>query len=120
MVLLAKSYVDDLAIAQDLVQDVFVHLLHNDSKSIINEEAYLFTSTKNKCLDYLKTKSLRAEHHETIMRQSEKTFFDNAVEKAELEAYLMQLIDNLPYKCQKIFSKSRFEGMSNEQIAIGF
>lgn len=117
MVLFAKGYVRDLEVAQDLVQDVFVHLLDKDSEGIINPKAYLLTATKNKCLDHLKTTSIRSEHHETIQQQSSELFYENAMEKVELETYLMKLIDDLPTKCQDIFSKSRFEGMSNEAIS---
>ena len=117
MVLLGNEYVRDMDVAQDLVQDVFVALMKKETEEIRNPEAYFFTAVRQKCLDYLKTKTIHLRHHDQILHLSSDEFYEQTLENVELEAYLMKLIDDLPEQNRKIFKMSRFEAQSNEEIA---
>lgn len=117
MVLLANEYVKDLALAQDLAQDVFEHLFKKPEETIFNAEAYLMTATRNRCLDHIKTKKLRSEHHQKITALSSDTYFEQALEYTELEDFLMHTINALPSQQKIIFKRSRIQGKSNAEIA---
>lgn len=117
MVLLANEYLDDLELSQDAVQDIFVHLIQKESEVILNPEAYLFSATRHKCLDIIKTKKIRDSHNEKISYATENVYFERALENAELESYLMESIDQLPEKQRKILLESRMKGKPNSQIA---
>ncbi|NHE58560.1 RNA polymerase sigma-70 factor [Cyclobacterium plantarum] len=117
LVLFACKYVGDMDLAQDLVQDVFVSLLNKPVEKIENPDAFFYTATKRKCLDHIKTQTIRSAHHENILSVSESVFHDDAVEKTELENHLLSIINELPGKCKEIFLQSRFEGKSNLLIA---
>ncbi len=118
MVFLANEYVHDLQLAQDLVQDVFVSLITKKDETIHNPDAYFFTSTKRKCLDYLKTKAIRTTHHDQISYLSTDRFYEQTLENIELEAYLMALIEELPKQCKEIFKMSRILAQPNQEIAV--
>ncbi|MEO1254784.1 MAG: sigma-70 family RNA polymerase sigma factor [Bacteroidota bacterium] len=117
MVLIANEYVKDLDLAQDLVQDVFVHLLRKKEESIDNPEAYFFNAIRYKSLDSLKTKNIHSIHQKEIYRMNEESYFEEALEYADLAHFLMASINSLPDKQQLIFKKSRLEGKTNTEIA---
>lgn len=118
MVLLATDYVRDLELAQDLVQDVFVHLLKKKEKTIDNPEAYFFRATRNKCLDYLKSSAIHAAHHQSLEVMTTDVFFDQSVEMNELTSYLMQWVEELPEQQKRVFQLSRMSGKTNDEIAL--
>lgn len=118
MVLLANEYVHDQDVAQDLSQDVFVHLFQKKHEEHIqNHKAYFFTAIRNRCLDFLKTKKVRASHHEAISNLSSEAYFEQAVEHAELEDFIMKTISELPKQQEYIFKESRMHGKTNGEIA---
>ena len=55
MVQQATFYTNDFAVAEDVVQEVFVRLWEKrgELKSVQNLEGYLLLSVKNRCLNYL-------------------------------------------------------------------
>ncbi len=117
MVLIANEYVQDLELAQDMSQDIFVQLLQREPAAISNPEAYLFTAIRNKCLDYIKTQKIRSAHHDLLAKLSSESYYHEVLEQAELENFLMQTIASLPEQQKKIFQASRFRGKSNSEIA---
>ncbi|WP_417371696.1 sigma factor [Gelidibacter japonicus] len=60
--LFANKYLGDLKVSKDIVQDVFIKIwedkieFHNE----ITTKSYLYTSVKNKSLDYLKSKRVES------------------------------------------------------------
>lgn len=55
LVLFAESYVGDIAVAEDMVQDVFLNLLSRpDLKEIEYDRSYVYSCVKNSCVDYLR------------------------------------------------------------------
>ena len=55
MVQQATFYTNDFAVAEDVVQEIFVRLWEKrgELKSVQNLEGYLLLSVKNRCLNYL-------------------------------------------------------------------
>lgn len=117
LVWFANKYVLDIDVAQDLVQDIFVHLLQKPDDKIENDRAYFYTAVKHRCLDYLKTENIHKSHHTKILQFSEKEFYQDALENTEIETQVFSLIEKLPNQCKIIFKESRFSGKNNQQIA---
>lgn len=61
----AREYVLSESDAENIVQDVFLHLYEHCDRlnAYTNLTAYLFTSIKNKCLDYFRK---RVNEQETV------------------------------------------------------
>lgn len=71
-VVIARRYVRNKAIAEDLVMDSFATFWENRDGAVAaaaNKPAYLFTIVKNKCLDWLKTQQLRMRIEQTLHTQ---------------------------------------------------
>lgn len=121
LVVFAKKYLNDLDVAQDITQEVFVQLYEKRESLNIHTslKGYLYTAVKNRCLDYIKTTKIHSEHKGIIKEQLQLQPFDETdfIEEAELQEKIYKAILDLPEQNQKIFKLSRLEGKSNQEIA---
>lgn len=120
LVVFSYKYVEDMAVAEDLVQDFFFHLWFNRQRLDIRQsiKSYVFTSVKNKSLDYLKHREIRQKaSKELSYLQQEKDRHINVVTQFELEEHIENALRKLPDKCRKVFLMNRFEGIKPTEIA---
>jgi RNA polymerase sigma-70 factor, ECF subfamily len=117
----AKQFTGSIETSEDIVQDFFVSLWVKASSLEINESlrAYLFSSVKNRCLDSVKHNRVRAKYEESIVNESEEQENDNfsLYIAAELREAINKSLEKLPPRCREVFSLSRYEGKTNQQIA---
>lgn len=117
----AKKLVDDLEVAQDLVQDVFVKLYENrdEIEFQVSIKAFLYQSVRNKCIDHIRSQKTRTHHHEEIFKRAQGDDIDTTdlMLQTELEQRIHGCIAELPEQCQLIFRMNRFEGKKNQEIA---
>lgn len=117
----SKKFVQDLSIAEDLVQEVLLKLYEN-RRSIqfhTSLKAFLFQSVRNKSIDYLRSLKTKSDHHDQIklLNIAESTDWNDTMEQSELEERISKAIAVLPDQCQLIFKMSRFDGKRNQEIA---
>lgn len=125
----ACEYVLSESDAENIVQDVFLHLYERRDllDAYSNLTAYLFTSIKNKCLDYLRK---RVNEQEAVLEMQNE--FDMALRmkydsleilntcfpnESAIEELLEQALQKLPERCRKIFIMNKLEGKKQQQIA---
>lgn len=117
----ANKYVNDLDTAEEIVQDLFVHLYEKRENLDINSslKSYLFRSIHNRCVNYLNAQKIRMQHANRVIKTSDikDNNLEQEVDKTELEQALYNAINQLPPKCQSIFKMNRFQGLSNSEIA---
>ncbi|WP_439185397.1 RNA polymerase sigma-70 factor [Carboxylicivirga taeanensis] len=112
--------------ALEVVQEVFVKLWEN--RTDIRESAklrnYLYTLTKNNCLDILKMRERRMRKNEEIrwvemhfQYEAMLRFSFTPIEFDELKQKVDEAISNLPEHGRVVFRMSRFEGLKNKEIA---
>ncbi|QDH80363.1 RNA polymerase sigma-70 factor [Echinicola soli] len=121
---LAKYYTNNAEDAEEIVQDVFLKLWEGRKKITKLNNSYLFTMTKNGCLDYLK--------HQSIVLKKSKELYDNQLAdplrfiqnetasyilEKELDQKIQESIAALPTKQREVFVKSRMDGKKNMEIA---
>lgn len=120
LVVFCARLVSDRAMAEDIVQEVFVRFYQNmgEKPDIHSARPYLYTAVRNQALNNLKHLKVEGKYQK---RQTETN--DNYVEPEkemeaiELEYAIYEAIEELPSKCQEVFRKSRFEGLTNPEIA---
>lgn len=126
LVHIAKGYLVHHEDAEGVVQNVFLKLWENRNKlrTIANVNGYLYTMTRNACLDQLKhqkvkNKYLSARYYTklAIQRQFLKDEAAALLLENELEQIISKGIELLPEKCKKVFVKSRVEGLKHQEIA---
>ncbi len=118
----ALKFIDDNDHAKDIVQDAFLSLLKSgDEIQIENLKAYLFRTVRNNCLNHIKHTLVTSEFAQTEKERisREINFYDThqtLVEK-ELQEKLTEAISALPEKYKVPFQLSRFDELSNKEIA---
>jgi RNA polymerase sigma-70 factor (ECF subfamily) len=117
----ANKYLDNLDTSKDIVQEVFIKIWE-DKVSFQNEntiKSYLYTSVKNKSLDYLKSKQYKStDNHSTkeIEKLETESFFLSEVVISETSVIIENAINTLPNKCAQIIRLSIKE-YTNSEIA---
>lgn len=120
---IAKNYLVNKEDSEGIVQNVFIKLWRDMEKlnTIDNINSYLFTLTKNACLDFLKHQKIENKFIESKKNYIQTQYILDAAASLllenELNDRIMQGIGLLPKKCRKIFVQSRFGGLKNEEIA---
>jgi RNA polymerase sigma-70 factor (family 1) len=107
--------------AEDIVIESFVKLwdLHAKFATIQNIKAFLYITTRNACLNYLKQSDRNAS------RQSDMAYLHSQTEdhvlteitRMEVLREVHTAIESLPPQCRKIMRMSFVEGMKNQEIA---
>ncbi len=124
----AQRFVFDLDTAREIVQDVFVRIWEKKTSlpAEISLKNYLYTSVRNKCIDYLKHLNVKNEFRKKRIKEildqgnnSSNTIDDplDGLITKELENAIKDAIETLPEKCREIFMLSRFKGLKYREIA---
>lgn len=117
------SLVKSKANAQDITQNIFMKLWKNRKKleHIKSMDDYLFILSKNACMDYFRKASRKKEISTDVFDEFLLSRIVSSSEKridalSDIEE-LRHVIESLPSKRRDIFIMSRFDGLSNDEIA---
>jgi RNA polymerase sigma-70 factor (ECF subfamily) len=123
---LGMQYTSDRSIAESIVQDAFLKLweIRENLLPETNIRNFLYTLTKNLCLNYLRDQKvvwknlnkIKAYEYAYAM-ESLKRIGNNFMEFEELSLKLDTAIENLPDDLKIVFKMSRFEDMRYREIA---
>lgn len=114
------SIVKDSNIAEDIVQEVIFDIWQKreDIQIRTSIDAYIYRSCRNKALNHLRAQKMNWEDDQQLFNfESTITNVDLTLEADELQERIQNAISELPEKCGIIFSLSRFEGMSYQEIS---
>jgi len=123
---ISKGYLGSIEDAEEIVQDVFLKVWEKKDNfdKIGNINNYLYTMTKNACLDQIKLEKVKNsfsknyyEEKMAIRYQFIKDEAASSILESDLEKRILQGIELLPEKCKNVFIKSRVEGMKHSEIA---
>lgn len=122
--LFANTYLNDIDVSKDVVQEVFIKIWEREIifKSEDNIKSYLYTSVKNKSLDYLKSKSHKSTEKltnsqvDTLKFLETESVFLREVVITETSLVIEKAINTLPNKCAEIIKLS-IKDLSNSEIA---
>ncbi|MCQ2229889.1 MAG: RNA polymerase sigma-70 factor [Bacteroidales bacterium] len=116
----ADKILNDMDASIDIVQALFVNIYENRKEiKVSNVRSFLYQSVQNRCLNELKHRKVITNYSAQVYTFSseETNETDELIEVSELEAQLANAINQLPEQCRKIFEMSRFDGISNGEIA---
>lgn len=121
LVIHAMKMVVNIGVAEELVQDVFIQLWNYRDKFSLKKafNSYLFTSVKNRSINYLKSKHgrIRFDDLGLIGPMQSASPADEEILLEEVKEAIKNAIEKLPQKCRIIFNLSRNAGMSADEIA---
>lgn len=125
----AQEYVIHEEDAENIVQDVFMELWENKVAipSHTNIFSFLFTTVKNRCIDFLRRSTISQRIRENIHTEqlnilqmklhSLEDFDDNIFGNTSIEDTIETAINMLPERCRQIFVLNKIEGKKQKQIA---
>lgn len=118
---LAFNYFRDHATAEELVQEVFIHLWEKRKQlsHVSDLSAYLFRSMKNKIYDQYDRLAVQEKLKQGVARELkvESCATEEDVNFQDTLALLNEGIAKLPPTTQNIFRMSRFDRYTNQEIA---
>lgn len=125
----ANGYLDHAENTKEVLQDVFLKLWDNRQKLAeqTNLNAYLFTLTRNRCIDLIRRERLmlqfRTDKQDEYLRLTEN--FDALSDPIlddlfalELQDEINRAVSGLPEQCRKVFIMSRTNGLKNKEISV--
>lgn len=113
--------VKDTGWSDDIVQEVFIRLWENRAKIQSNQDlwTYLYVLTKRLALNKLRSIKRSQSCFEHLWRglsePADSTY--NMLVAKELKTQLQEFLESLPPQQKKVFSLSRLEGFSYQEIA---
>lgn len=125
----AREYVHSESDAEIIIQDVFLHLYERRDlmDAYTNLTAYLFTSIKNRCLDYLRKWVLEQETAQGVQDEFEmelrmkydslEIFNTQFSDETDIGELLDNALQKLPERCRNIFIMNKLEGKKQKEIA---
>ena len=120
LVAFATSIIGRSNDAEELVHDVFIAIWNRESNDLDPNgiKSYLFTSVKNRCLNFIKKSKLDVTdiNEEAPVFDANVNAHTSMVAK-ESEKRIHLLIDQLPKKCKQVFLMSRIYELSYKEIA---
>lgn len=115
------SFVRSHETAEEIVSDVFLNMWKRRTAlaDIQNLKLYLFVSTKNTALNYLRSQKkplLQPEHYQV---QLQSIYFDpeRLMITAEMVSRVQNAIRKLPPRCQLIFKLVKEDGLKHREVA---
>ena len=118
LVTVARLYVRNAMVAEDIVADSFVQLYsHIDAlPADSNYGAYLMTIVKNQCLNYLKSRDTHSRVEAEMLR-SLQTLEPRQIFSCELQRLVTKAVESMPELTQKVFIESRYHDKTYQEIA---
>lgn len=115
----ANSLYYEEKICEDIVQEVFISLWEKcETVELTNIEAYLFRAIKYKISSHIRGLKYISNQLITDQKTPQLESSERNIEYTEFETNLLSEIDKLTPKCKSVFLLSRFEFLSNNEIAI--
>ncbi|MNL13305.1 ECF RNA polymerase sigma factor SigL [compost metagenome] len=116
-----QKIVHQMQEAEDISTEIFLKLLHkkNDFDSLQEIKSFLFTASKNACIDFLRKEKQQQKSNDQISFIAD--IDENLIEQELLTAKVLQAIyaeiESLPKQCKQVFKAIFIEGKSTAAIA---
>lgn len=115
------NHLRDRAIAEELVQDLFANLWLKRADLTIHTSlrGYLFTAIRHQIYDYIDKQAVRQRVHSQLQTQEQAGIYstEETLDFNELVSHLGSAVDQLPQTAQQVFFLSRYQYLSNREIA---
>lgn len=118
----ARRYVQDAAVAEDLVEDAFINVW-NKREQLDSEcglKNYLYKTVYHACLRWLERRQTRDNGLAQLALLSEQEEPDccEMIIKAETLRLLREAMERLPEQCRQVFLKLYVEGKTVQETAV--
>lgn len=115
----AFSFIKDQNTAESLVQEIFIKLWEKRENitNVDNILSYLVGMVRNQSIDFIRKEKSKSKIYASLQLEKSGNTTEEQISRNEFEESLLKSIANLPERCRTAFEMSRFEGLSNKEIA---
>lgn len=122
----AVSYVPDPVTAEEIVNDVFVHIWEHRGGYRFPMYGYLVSSVRNACISHIRSQLFRRRLREGYERElllfaEQQCLTDaqplEALSAREVETRIRAVVETLPERCREVFEQYFYRGESAGEIA---
>lgn len=117
-----NAYIHFPEIAEEIVQDIFIHLWENrdDLKLNYSIKSFLYQATKNRSLNFIRNEQNRRVIQDKILHE---TSFETSINESYLDSdQLRQIIDaaiqKLPPRCKEIYNLCKNKHLTYKEVAV--
>lgn len=105
--------------AREVVQELFVYIWENRDRirKVQSIQSYVYAALRYNSIRKFKSRSIGSIEITDVPENELSVEFQNELEYAELQEAILEKINSLPPRCQKIFKLSRFEKQTYQEIA---
>ncbi|WP_353125240.1 RNA polymerase sigma-70 factor [Parapedobacter pyrenivorans] len=107
--------------AEELVQELMIYLWESRNQLVVatSLKSYLFVAVKNRAYNALRKQKYREKAHSRLADYLDDQYIDDPdlYTMGKLAAQIAEAINTLPESYRETFQLSRFEGMTNAQVA---
>ncbi len=116
---LANRLLNNPEDAKDIIQEVFIRLwnMRDRLDEYRSVEALAVVTTRNMCLDKLKSKKYRAEKMEDLRDEAPEMFEEDKEELSDVVQKISDIMNTLPEQQRTIMQLRDIEGYDYEEIA---
>ena len=117
MCVIARDYVKDDAVAEDLAQEAIIKLwnVRDQYDNISSIKSFLYVMVKNLSLNYLKRNKLGANYIDSLDKDNYLNFNNQIIEE-ETYRIIHQAVNSLPKQSSKVIFLS-LKGLQNQEIS---
>lgn len=103
---------------KDIVQDIFFNIWNNRQKiEINNTKAYLFQSVRYAVIKRIRHTELKECDLSYLVEEPYANSLEEAIDYEETHRKIETLMEDLPRRSREVFYLSRYENLTNAQIA---
>jgi RNA polymerase sigma-70 factor (ECF subfamily) len=116
----ARKYIKDADECEEIVQGFFTRLWdkRDDLEINLSVKNYLFSSVRNRCINYLKHSKIKVEYQNDFLKSTDtQSDFSDAMLEIDLVEKIEKSIAELPQRRREIFVLSREKGLKYREIA---
>jgi len=115
----AEGFVFDRQVAEDIVQNLFLHFWENVSHIEIESSirSYLYQSVRNRCLNYLRDLHVQDKHRLLYIEAGLNSEDPLIWQETDLIRQIQEAIDSLPVQMRELFVMKYLQGMKTKEIA---
>ncbi|MBQ8838680.1 MAG: RNA polymerase sigma-70 factor [Bacteroidales bacterium] len=116
-----ESLLKDHEQAKDVTHDIFIKVWQK--REIISKvdsfSSYLFKMARNAVMDKFESETIRRRYvaRQMLCQEDFRSYVDEVVSVDELQMMIFKAVSRMPEQRRRIFTLSRYKGMSNAEIA---
>jgi RNA polymerase sigma-70 factor, ECF subfamily len=115
----AYLFTADQGDAEEMVQTAFITFWENKTHIHISKslKAYLYQMVRNNALMHIRKTNTRKQYEQEFAERAEESPEERPYTDEDINKLILKGMEMLPEKCRMIFSLSRYDGLSYEEIA---